>query len=69
MTSDAEHICRAMTLAGIKYLNLSEPEFEYKEALQVLLDSVRAQQGPKGHKLHGKPFGFFDSIVELINAL
>jgi hypothetical protein len=68
ITLDGES-CRAVATAEINYLHLAYCEFEDEEAVQVLVDNIRVERGPKGLCLKGEPFKSHERLGDLMNAL
>jgi hypothetical protein len=69
ITFDDEHTCRAVAVAEINYLCLDHCKFEDQEAVQVLVDNIRAERGPKCLSLTRGPFKSPERLGELMNAL
>jgi hypothetical protein len=69
ITLYGEQTCRAVATAESNYLRLDCCEFEDEEAVQVLVDNVRAERGPKGLSLHGEPFESPEMLGDFMNAL
>jgi hypothetical protein len=61
--------CRAVAATEINYLYLNCCAFEDEEAVQVLVNNIRAERGPKGLFLRGVPFNSSEKLGELMNAL
>jgi hypothetical protein len=61
--------CRAVAATEINYLHLVDCKFEDEEAVQVLVDNVRAERGPQGLSLEGEPFESPEMPGEFMNAL
>jgi hypothetical protein len=61
--------CRAVATAEINYLHLEHCEFEDDEAVQVLVDNVREELGPRGLSLDGEPFESPERFGDFMNAL
>jgi hypothetical protein len=66
---DDGQTCRAVAAAEIKYLHLFFCEFGDEEAVQVLVNNIREERGPKGLFLEGKPFNSPERLGYLMNAL
>jgi hypothetical protein len=66
---DDGQTCRAVVAAEINHLHLDDCEFEDEEAVQVLVDNVRAERGPKGLFLNGEPFDSSERLEDFMNAL
>jgi hypothetical protein len=60
---------RAVATAEINYLYLERCKFEDEDAVQVLIDNVRAERGPKGLCLKGEPFRSSETLGDFMNAL
>jgi hypothetical protein len=69
ITFDDGQTCRAVARAEINYLYLEYCEFEDEEAVEVLVDNIRAERGPKGIFLHGEPFKSPKKLGDFVNAL
>jgi hypothetical protein len=61
--------CRAVAATEINYLDLECCEFEDEEAVQVLVDNIRAGRGPTGLCLNGEPFKSSEKLGDFMNAL
>jgi hypothetical protein len=69
ITLNGGQTCRAVATAEINYLSLKYCEFEDEEAVQVLVDNIRAERGPKGLTLKGEPFDSLERFTSFVNAL
>jgi hypothetical protein len=69
ITFDYGQTCRAVARAEINYLYLEYCEFEDEEAVEVLVDNIRAERGPKGLFLCGEPFKSPEKLGDFVNAL
>jgi hypothetical protein len=69
ITLDDGQTCRAVATTEINYLHIEDCEFEDEEAVQILVDNVRAERGPKGLTLKGAPFESPERLGEFMNAL
>jgi hypothetical protein len=69
ITLDDGQTCRAVATAQINYLCLRDCEFEAEEAVQVLVNNVRAGRGPKGFSLEREPFKSSERLGDVMNAL
>jgi hypothetical protein len=61
--------CRAVATADINNLRLNCCKFEDEEAVQVLVDNIRAERGRKGLTLNGEPFDLPKRHGDFMNAL
>jgi hypothetical protein len=69
LTLDDGQTCRAVAATEINYLRLDCCKFEDEEAVQALVDNVRAERGPKGLSLEEELFESPEMLGDFMTAL